>query len=242
VKPKQVGKDAYTIEAPGIHGPRTIHLQALPIAWPKPLPTDTWSLDAARATHVVFVTGLFDKTSEADPLAMMADPQVASARVRDTEGVTSDPHGMCVRGHVAGRAFLPGFQLDHARFALVAPEGKPDALAQLVGANRTLDLEVELALDPAPSAKVVDGWIAQARAWVAQTMEPVRAQFGAGNPLVDMIFQVGALIGNKGFHRDIKDKSLVLSWRTDRISRSDLAGVETQLEGAMKAAGIAAPQ
>ncbi len=242
VKPKQVGKDSYTLEAPGEQGPRTLHIQAVPIGWPSPLPADSWSKEAAKATHILFVTGLFGKSTEVDPLSVMADAQTAAARVKDVEGVVPDAHGMCVRGAVANKDFQPGFKLDKSRFAFVAPEGKGDALGELLGSTRSLDLEVELGLTPAPTPKAVDGWIAQARAWLGMTMEPVRQQFGAGNPLVDVIFEVGALIGNKGFHHDIKGNALVLSWRTDRISHADLAGVEGQLEGAMKSAGMTLPQ
>jgi hypothetical protein len=60
---------------------RNVGVRAVPINWPAKLPTDAWSSLSAKATHVVFITGLFDKSTEVDALAAAADPKVAAQRV-----------------------------------------------------------------------------------------------------------------------------------------------------------------
>lgn len=237
-QPKELGKHHWSVEAPGAQGPRVIQLRAVPIAWPAKVPTDTWSRDAARATHVLFITGLFDKTTQVDSLAAVADPKAAAARVIDVESLVGDPRGRCVIGYVEKRPFQPGYQLDRARFMLGAPEGKSDPLTQMLGVSRTLDLEVELVLDPAPSAKAVQAWIAAARAYVSNMANSVRAGFADQGPIVDAMFDMGALLGKSGFRHTLKDKSLTLSFRTDRISRTELVTIESRLESAMKQMGV----
>jgi hypothetical protein len=237
-KPKKHGKHHWSIEAPGANGPRTIHLRALPIAWPEKLPSDVWSREAARATHVIFLTGLFGKTTEIDALAALADPKTAAAKVASVEGVVPDPRGRCVFGEVGKREFRGKHALDRARFALVAPEGKGDPMTRLLGSNRTLDLEVELVLEPAATDATVKGWIAEARQWVIQTMEPVRAQFAGQGPIVDVMFEVGSLLGKQGFKYTLKDKALTLSFRTDRITSEQIVSVEARLQGVLGQMGI----
>lgn len=237
-QPKELGKHHWSIDAPGVQGPRTIQVRAVPIAWPSKVPTDAWSRDAARATHVVLLTGLFDKTTQVDGLAAAADAKTATARVNDIETVVPDARGRCVLGYVTKRPFQPGHELERARFVLAAPEGKGDPLTQLLGSRRTLDLEVELVLSPAPSEKTVQGWIAAARTYVANMASSVRAGFAGQGPIVDAMFDVGALLGNRGFRHTLKDKSLTLSFRTDRISSGELATVEGRLESALKASGV----
>ncbi|HEY5951217.1 MAG TPA: hypothetical protein VIV40_37250, partial [Kofleriaceae bacterium] len=198
---------------------------------------DSWSKLSARATHVVFITGLFDQTP-VDPLALAADDKLATARVIEAESLVSDPRGRCVLGHVAKRAFQPGYSLDRARFMLAAPEGNGDPLTAMLGSNRTLDLEVELTLDPAPSEKTVARWIAEARAWIGNIGESVRGGFADQGPLVDAMYEMAGLLGKSGFRHTLKDKSLTLSFRTDRISHAELAAVESRMEGALKQMGI----
>jgi hypothetical protein len=239
--PNQVGKDHFTVESPGAQGPRTLHLQAVPIAWPKEVPADRWSTDAARATHVVFITGLYGKSTEIDPLAALADPATAAARIKDAEGVVSDAHGRCVVGVVGKHDFQPGYGLTRARFALAAPETGGDPLTNLMGSRRSLEFAVELALDPAPTEAVFGKWNAQARAWLRETMAPVRAQFAAQGPVVDVMFDLAALLGDRGFKHEIKGNALAMSWRTDRVPTSDLAALETRMQAAMKAAGLPTP-
>lgn len=122
-QPEELAKHHYTVEAPGVHGPRTIHMRAVPIQWPAKLPVDAWSKQAAKSTHVVFLTGLFDQTG-VDALAAAADPKLAATRVIEAESLVGDPRGRCILGHVAKRPFQPGYELSRARFLLAAPEGK----------------------------------------------------------------------------------------------------------------------
>lgn len=228
-QPKRVG-DEFVVDAPGPSGSRTLHVRALPIAWPAKLPADAWARDAARATHVVFVTGIFGKPTDGDPLAVVGDATGAAARVRDAEGVLADASSRCVIGRVGKRAFQPGFDLDHARFGLAAPTGKSDALGRLLGSDRSLDLEIELVLSPAPTPKAVDQWIADARRFAAGIVDPIRQQFAGQGAMVGVLFDLGSVLANHGFRHEIKDKALLLSWRTDRIPESDLTTYEARLQ------------
>lgn len=237
--PKELGKHHWSIEAPGMQGPRTIQVRAVPIAWPGKVPTDTWSRAAARATHLILLTGLFDQTTQVDGLAAAADPKAATARVNDIEGVVADSRGRCVLGYVSKRPFQPGYELERARFVLAAPEGNSDALTRLLGVQRTLDLEVELVLAPAATEKKVQEWIAEARAYISNIMTSVRAGFAGQGPIVDAVFDMGALLGNTGFRHTLKDKSLTLSFRTDRISSSQLVTIEARLQSALEKSGMA---
>jgi hypothetical protein len=227
---KEVSKTHYVMTAPGAVGQREIHIQLYPIAWPAKVPGDNWSASAATATHVLFLGGMFGKATSTDPIAMLADPATAPAKVKDAEGVLTDTHGRCITGFVAAHDFQPGYKLDHARFGMAAPQGKGDSLTNLMGSSRTLELAVELTLSPAPTEQVVQGWIDQAKQFVSATVEPVKAQFAGQGPAADVLFKVGGLLGEKGFRHTLKDKTLTLSWRTDRIPASDLAQYETQLE------------
>lgn len=225
-KQTQVDKLHYTVEAPGPKGPRTVHFTAIPLSWETPLPSDPWAKDAAHATHLLIVSGLFGDDKPLDPLALA---EGGLARVQDVEGVVADPGGMCIRGRVGNREFQPGYKLDHARFAMTLPDGASDPLMKLVGSTRTMDVEVELALDPAPTEAAAAKWIAEARTWMSTTMDPVRASLAAQGPMVDAMFDVARLVGTKGFTHTIKGSSFLLSWRTSRISSSDLASVESKL-------------
>lgn len=235
---KSVGTLSWTLEAPGVNGARTIHVQAVPIQWPAKTPGDIWSRDAAKATHVVFLSGLFGKSTElADALTVAADAPSAAAKVADIESLVRGASGRCVFGEVGKHDFQPGYQLDRARFAMVAPEGKGDPLTSLMGSLRSLDLEIDLVLTPAATEAKVTDWINQARAWTRNTVEPVRMQFAGQGPIVDVMFEVGGLLGKSGFRHTLKDKSLLLSFRTDRITAAELATVESKLESAMKDMG-----
>jgi hypothetical protein len=237
-QPKDLGTNHWSVEAPGPNGTRNIQVRAVPIQWPAKLPTDTWSKLAARATHVIFVTGLFDKTTEVDGLATAADDKLALARIVEAESLVGDTHGRCVLGHVGKRDFQPGTKLERARFVLAAPEGKGDPLTTMLGSTRSLDFEVELTLDPAPNEATLTGWIAAARAWMGNIGESVRASFAGQGAMVDAMYDVAGLLGKSGFRHTLKDKALTLSFRTDRITHGELASVEAKLEGAMKQMGI----
>jgi hypothetical protein len=230
---KEVSKTHYVMTAPGAAGQREIHLQLYPIAWPAKVPGDRWSADLAKATHVLFITGMFGKGTSMDPVAALADATSAPAKVKDAEGVLTDARGRCVTGTVGPHDFQPGYKLDKARFGFAAPEGKGDPLTNLLGSKRTLELVVELTLSPAPTEQVVNGWIDQAKAFVSSTLAPVQAQFAGQGPAVDVLFDLAGVLGDKGFRHTLKDKTLTLTWRTDRIPQSDLTQYESRLEAAM---------
>ena len=233
--PKELGKHHWVVEAPGAQGKRTIHLRAIPVAWPKQVPTDSWSREVARATHVIFLTGMIGDTSAVDPLAAAADPSASAAKVADVESIVPSAAGRCFLGDVGKQSFQPGYELDRARFVLAAPEGKSDPLTAMLNSSRTLDLEVELVLTPPPTEQVVQKWIAKARAWAARTIDPIRAQFAGQGPLVEAFFEIGALLGKTGFRHTLKGKSLTLSFRTDRITQAQLSNIEKRLEAAVGA-------
>lgn len=237
--PVDLGKGHYTLETPGANGPRTIHVRVVPIQWGVEMPADRWSQELGQATYVVFIGGIDGKNIDLDPLASVADAQTGLAKVMDAESTMADAHGRCILGAVGPREFMPGFKLDKARFAVAAPEGATDdALMKLMSSKRTLDIEVELTLSPAPQASDADGWIAQGRLFLTGIGENVRSQFAGQGALMDIYFDMLTLIGTKAFRHEIKGNALRLSWRTDRVPASDLTDLEHRLEAAM---GTAAP-
>lgn len=233
--PKDLGKGHYQFETPGVRGPRTVHVRVVPLQWTGDVPDDRWSHESGQATHVVFLGGIDGKNVDLDPLAALADPKTALATVKEAEGVVADTHGRCILGAVGPREFLPGFSLEHARFAVVAPEGgnANDGLMALMGSKRTLDVEVELTLKPAPTAADVDGWIAQGRAFLGGIGDSVRGQFAGQGDLMDVYFDMLTLIGTKAFRHDLKGNVLRFSWRTDRVPASDLTSIEKRLQAVM---------
>ena len=232
---KEVSKTHYVMTVPGAMGEREIHVQVFPIAWPAKVPSDHWSAEAAKVTHVVFFSGMFGKSTSNDPIASLLDATAAPAKVKDVEGVLTDAHGRCVTGYVGATDFQPGYKLDKARFGFAGPEGKGDPLTNLLGSKRTLELAVELTLSPAPTEQVVGGWIDEAKAWIGATAAPIKEQFAGQGPAVDVLFDLAGLLGDKGFKHTLKDKTLTLTWRTDRIPESDLTSYESRLEAVMPA-------
>jgi hypothetical protein len=230
---KEVSKTHYVVTTPGATGDREIHVLVVPIQWPAKVPGDRWSTEGAKATHVVFFTGLFGSGTQVDPLAQLADPATALAKTKDVEGVLTDTRGRCVTGFVGAHDFQPGYKLEHARFGFAGPEGAGDPLTNLLGSHRTLELAVELTLSPAPTEQVVNGWIDEAKAFLTGTLEPIKAQFAGQGPAVDVLWDLAGLLGNKGFRHTLKDKTLTLTWRTDRIPQSDLSTYEKRLELAL---------
>jgi hypothetical protein len=61
-------------------------------------------------------------------------------------------------------------------------------------------------------------------------MAPVRAQFASHGAIVDVMFDMAALLGERGFRHTIKGNALAMSWRTDRVPASDLTAIETRLQ------------
>jgi hypothetical protein len=231
-KLERVGEGHYRLDAPGVRGRRTIEVRVLPIHWAAAAPADPWSRDMAVATHVIFLSGVLYGGRDVDPMTVLAPPEAAAARVHELEGVLADAHGRCVLGAVATRPFQPGFALDHARFGVAAPAGSGDALTHLLGSARSLDLEVELTLAPAPTEPVVDGWLDQGRAMVSVAMAPIKDQFGASG-LTKAYVEMFEVVGSRGFASHLDGAALRLSWRTDRIHESDVTEIERELQGAL---------
>ncbi|HTJ45591.1 MAG TPA: hypothetical protein VL463_25990 [Kofleriaceae bacterium] len=231
VEPKTVAPNHWSFEAPGAQGMREIHIRALPIQWGAALPKDDWSQDEAKATHVLFISGLMGK-GDVDPLTVLADAKTAPDRVKDAEGLLKDARERCGVGIVGPNDFKPGFKLTRARFAMSVPSNGGDPLTKLIGSSRTLDTELEMTIDPAPSEKDYQQWYDEAAAWIGETVEPIKAQFAGGGPMVDAYLDMFKLVGTRGFDHALKGKSLTLSWRTDRIQESDLSAIEAELEHA----------
>jgi hypothetical protein len=146
--------------------------------------------------------------------------------------VLGDARDRCIVGRVGPTDFQPGFKLDRARFAMAAPSGKGDPLMALLDSQRTLDLTVELTLSPAAKDADAKKWIAQGRAWMGNIAAPIRAQF-AGNPMLDVYLDMLALLGERGFKYELKDKALRFSWRTDRVPATDLDALEKRFQAMM---------
>ncbi|MBA3460433.1 MAG: hypothetical protein H0T46_10760 [Deltaproteobacteria bacterium] len=234
--PKELGNGHYQLETPGVRGPRTVHVRVVPIQWGAELPDDRWSQEQGKATHVVFLGGIDGKNVDLDPLASVADPVTALAKVKEAEAVVADPRGRCIVGAIGPRDFLPGFKLDKARFGVAAPEvDGDDALMKLMGSRRTLDVEVELTLTPAPKPAEVDAWITQGRMYLGGIGDSVRGQFAGQGDLMDIYFDMLSMIGTKAFRHELKANVLRFSWRTDRIPSSDLSALEKRLEAVMGA-------
>ncbi|MBA3503616.1 MAG: hypothetical protein H0T65_24855 [Deltaproteobacteria bacterium] len=229
---KTVANGHYTIDTPGMQGTRVIHVRVVPLSWTAKPAGDAWNVEAARATHVVFIGGVDGKNQDVDPLPLLADPRSALASVADAETVVGDAHSRCIVGRVGPTEFQPGYQLDRARFALAAPAGKGDPLMTLIDSQRTLDFTVELDLTPAAKEADVKNWIKAGRQWMSNIGAPMRQQF-AGNPMLDVYFDMFALLGDRGFAYELKGKSLRFTWRTDRVPAKELAALEKRFEAVM---------
>ena len=227
------GDNHYSFGAPGAQGKREIHVRVVPIKWGGgSLPQDPWNTWQATATHVIFLSGLMGDAG-VDPLTMLADAAGAAARVKETEAVAANPGGRCAVGSVGPNDFKPGFKLDKARFVMALPTGTPDPMTKLLESDRTLDVEVELTLTPAPKDSDVKKWIAEGKAWMAEIAAPIKMQFAGQGPAVDAMIDMFALIGERGFKTSITGQNLLLSWRTDRVPQSDLDAIEAKLQGVM---------
>ncbi len=235
--PKQVTPGHYTFDTPSTVNPsgtRVIHVRVVPLDWSATkAPDDPWSQQAARATHVVFIGGVDGKNADVDPLTLLADPATAAAHVKEAESVLGgETHNRCMAALVGARDFQPGFKLARGRFAMAAPLAtKPDAMMTMLDSKKTLDIEVELVLEPAPTDAKAKEWIAMGRMFLSNIGANVRGQFAGQDALMDVYFDMLSLIGEKAFTSSVKDSSLRLSWRTDRIPKPDLQVVEKRLEG-----------
>lgn len=234
--PKTVAPGHYTFETPSTVNPsgkRTIHVRVVPLDWSavKP-PDDAWSKEAARATHVVFIGGVDGQDNDVDPVTLLADAPTAAAHVKEAESVLDDTHNRCAAALVAARDFQPGVKLSRGRFAMAAPVAtKPDALMSMLGSRKSLGVEVELVLDPPPTDAKAKEWIAMGKMFLSNIGANVRGQFAGQGDLMEVYFDMLSLIGEKAFVHSVKDSSLRLSWRTDRIPKPELQAVESRLEG-----------
>ncbi len=237
--PKDLGKGHYQLETPGVNGPRTIHIRVVPIQWAGDLPEDRWSQESGKATYVVFIGGIDGKNADLDPLVSLGDGATGFAKVKEIETVLADTHGRCIIGAVGPRDFLPGFKIEKARFAVGAPEtAEADPLMKLMGSKRSMDVQVELALSPAPTATDVDGWISMGKMYLGGLGDNVRSQFAGQGGLMDVYFDMLSLLGTKAFRHDIKGNAVRFSWRTDRVPAADLTELERRLQAAVGPGGL----
>ncbi len=233
VPAKTVAPGHYTLDTKGMSGTRVIHVRVVPLDWSSvKVPDDAWSQQAARATHVVFIGGVDGKNSDVDPMTLLADAATAAANVKEAESVLGgETRNRCMAGLVGPRDFQPGFTLTRARFAMAAPVATtPDAMMALLDSKKTLDVEFELVLAPPPTAAKAKEWVGMGRMFMANIGANVRGQFAGQGDAMDVYFDMLSLIGEKGFVHSVKDSSLRLSWRTDRIPKADLQAVESRLE------------
>lgn len=232
-----VAPDHYTLgtaSTVNASGTRTIHVRVVPLDWSAvKAPDDAWSKEAARATHVVFIGGVDGKDNDTDPLTLLADAATAAANVKEAESVLGgETRNRCMAGLVAARDFQPGFELTRARFAMAAPPAaRSDAMMTMLDSKKTLDIEVELALSPAPTDAKAKEWIGMGRMFMSGIGANVRGQFAGQDEAMDVYFDMLSLIGEKAFSHSVKGTSLRLSWRTDRIPKSDLQTLEKRFEG-----------
>jgi hypothetical protein len=164
---------------------------------------------------------------------MLADAATGLAKVRATESLATNPSGRCVVGTVGPNDFKPGFKLDKARFVMAAPSGKADPLTRLLDSDRTLDVEVELTLSPAPKDSNVKAWIEESKQFLAGIAAPIRMQFASQGEMVDMMVEMFSLIGERGFKPTITGQNLVLSWRTDRVPQAELDALERKFQSVL---------
>lgn len=228
------GGGHYSFGAPGASGARTIHVRVVPVKWAGgKVADDPWNAAQLRTTHVVFLGGVTGE-ADVDPLTLVLEPKEAAAKVAATESVAEVSRGRCAVG-VVGRqeAIKPGFDLERARFAMAAPLGDGDPLTREMGSKRSLDLEIELTMKPAPTKADLARWTDEAKESISATVTPLRAQFAGQGPMVDMIFEMGQVLVEHGFRPTITGQDLRLSWRTDRVPASALAELERKFQSVL---------
>ena len=225
------GGGHYSFAAPGAQGPREIHIRVVPVKWPGgKVADDPWNAAQLATTHVVFIGGAMGG-ADVDPLTLLAEPAAAAAKVAATESLVDVSRGRCVLGVVGKQeAVKPGFDIERGRFALAAPLGKGDSLTQMMGSKRSVDLEIELTMKPAPTKADLDRWTAEARDWVGGVAAPLQQQFAGQGPIVELIFEMARVLVDHGYRPTITGQDLRLSWRTDRVPASALAALERRFQ------------
>lgn len=249
-----LGNGHYTTTIPVANNVRTIHVLVVPIEWGDKAPTDPWSGDkvptdpwsngAPRATHVVLFGGVNGKAAKLDLMSFVADAALGAAKVAEVEATMADTHNRCVIGALGSRDFVPGFKLEKAGFAIVAPDRidtpdhpDEDPLMGILGSRRTIDAEIKLTLTPTPSASDAARWVRQGELWLSDLVGKVRSTFAGMDtvtPYLDMI----SLLCTKAFRYDLKGNTLTLSWRTNRIRALDLSQLGKDITTGGQAGGI----
>lgn len=209
-------------------GERAVHLRFLPIDWEGlALPDDPRARQVRRATHVLFVFADAATAPVADPLSLLAEPVAAQKRVGEIESLAADRRGRCAIGELPAAADIrPGFDLTGGAFiAVTPPRVAEDQLAALIGASRSLDLEVRLDLSRTPTTADVEGWLAQARqAFTAMA---------SGTPAPPALIELIRVVLEKALAYRIGDGHLFLSWHTSRVPKESLDAAEQQLKQMM---------
>lgn len=230
---KQVQPGHYTVDMPSTVSPsgtRVIHVRVVPIDWSATtVPSDPWSKEAARATHVVFLGGVDGKNTDVDPLSLLATGAGAAANVKEAESVLAETKNRCMLGLVGAREFQPGTTLERARFAMAAPPATTaDAMMTMLDSTKTLDVEVDLRLAPAPTSAKAAEWIMMGKMFLGGIGANIRGQFAGQGELMDLYFDMLSLFGEKGFSHRIDRSSLRFSWRTDRIPKADIESLDAR--------------
>ncbi len=228
------GGGHYSFAAPGANGPRSIHVRVVPVRWPAGrVADDPWNAAQLATTHVLFLSGLIGG-DDVDPTTRLLAGKDAAAKVAATEQLVDGARGRCMLGRIGRQDDVkPGFVVDRGRFVVAAPVGKGDPLTTLMSSKRSLALEIELTMTPAPTDADLARWTRESRTWMAGVAAPIRQQFAAGGPAVDVVFDMIDVLVEHGFTATIHDRDLRLSWRTDRVPASALEALERRFQATM---------
>ncbi len=209
-------------------GERAIHLRFLPIDWQGlALPEDPRAGELRRASHVLFLFADAASATVPDPLSLLAEPAAAQKRLGEIESLATDRRGRCAIGELPPVAGVrPGFDLTGGGFiAVTPPRVAEDHLAGMIGAARSLDLEIRLDLSRTPKNADVDGWVAQGR----QAFDSM----AAGTPAPPALVQLIRVVLEKALAYRIGDRHVVFSWHTSRVPRESLDAAEVELKKMM---------
>ena len=212
----------------GPAGERAIHLRFLPIDWEGlALPEDPRARELRRASHVLFLFADAASAAMPDPLSLLAEPAAGQKRLGEIESLATDRRGRCAIGELpAVPGVRPGFDLTGGGFvAVTPPRVAEDHLAGLIGAARSLDLEIRLDLSRTPSSADVDGWVAQGR----QAFDAM----AAGTPAPPALIQLIRVVLEKALAYRIGEGHVVFSWHTSRVPKESLDAAEAELKKLM---------
>lgn len=218
----------FVMRLQGPAGPRAVHLRFLPVDWEGlALPDDPRARELRRASHVLFVSADAADAPVPDPFSLLAEPAAAQKRIGEIESLATDRRGRCAIGElppVAG--FRPGFDLTGGGFiAVTPPRVAEDQLAALIGASRSLDLEIRLDLSKTPSQADLDGWVAQGR----QAFDAM----ASGTPAPPALIALIRVVLEKALAYRIGEGHVVFSWHTSRVPKESLDAAEVELKKMM---------